>query len=131
MVSCSGFYLRILRTAGKRFLPKTTDNGPLTTDHPQLTYQKKETFRRGEEGFFGVSGPVIFGARAQNGKVTRKLTSSMPDGYFHASGDRSKDELLLLGGLLSRLLCGFLSGFFGCHGTSPPFLFHKCKGVEK
>ncbi len=104
---------------------------PLATHPGQRPSIKKETFRRGEEGFFGVSGPVIFGARAQNGKVTLKLTSSMPNGYLHAFGDRSKDELLLLGGLLSRLLCGFLSGFFGCHGTSPPFLFRKCKGVEK
>jgi hypothetical protein len=28
---------------------------------------KKETFRRGEEGFFCVPVPVIFGAKAQNG----------------------------------------------------------------
>ena len=92
---------------------------------------KKETFRRGVEGFFCVSGPVIFGAKAQNGKVTLKLTTSMPDGKFHAYGERSKDELLLLGGLLGRLLSGFLSGFLCCHGTSPPFLISKCKGGEK
>ena len=91
---------------------------------------KKETFRRGVEGFFCVSGPVIFGAKAQNGKVTVKWTTSMPDGKFHAPDERSKDELLLLGGLLGRLLCGFLSGFLSCHGASPPFLFLNVK-VEK
>ena len=63
------------------------------------------------EGFFGVSGPVIFGAKAQNGKVTVKLTASMPGGNSTRPANEVRTNYFFLVVFLVVFFVAFLAAF--------------------
>jgi hypothetical protein len=89
------------------------------------TLPKKETLRRGGEGFFLFYGPIIFGAKGENDCAREMHVRSANVGSKNFSSTHpTKKACGFLLALLDRLF-GLLDDFLGllcCHSASTSFL---------
>jgi hypothetical protein len=87
---------------------------------------KKESFRRGVEAFFGVSGPGW--SQGPKRKRLKRLTDQASPAQSH--GPATKSYFLLLVVFLVDFLVDFLAAFFAM-ALKPPFLENKFNVYKK